>query len=227
MKKMILMGVLSLLPLSSLAQNPTFEQPPLPYSSTSALEPTISSETVDLHWNKHLAGYFNKLNSLANGTDYEAMTLEEICLAAPHGAIYNNAAQAWNHLLYFNTLNPKGSKRPTGELKQSINRDFGSLENFKAIFEKAGAAQFGSGWVWLTVNNNGKLEVLSTPNARNPLGSERIPLLGIDVWEHAYYLDYQNRRSEHLSKIWDIVDFSTIEDRYREAKKGGFKARVL
>ena len=142
------------------------------------------------------------------------MELEEIIEQAPEGALLNNASQAWNHIFYFFTLSPDGGGKPTGRLAQAIDRDFGSFDEFKKAFVDAGIGLFGSGWVWLASDSNGKLFIIQGLNAQNPLRDGLQPLLTFDVWEHAYYLDYQNRRADALNKLWDIVDWSIIESRY-------------
>ncbi len=196
----------------ALAQGGAFTLPNLPYK-TDALEPVITQQTIELHWGKHLRGYINNLNKLVPDSQYKDATLEEMATNAT-GAIFNNAAQTWNHILYFNTFSPDGSREPKGKLLKAIERDFGSVEEFKSEFQKKGAAIFGSGWVWLSKDSKGKLHITAESNAGNPLDENLVPLIGIDVWEHAYYLDYQNRRAEHLQKIWDIVDWNIVEDRY-------------
>ncbi|MBO5052618.1 MAG: superoxide dismutase [Muribaculaceae bacterium] len=190
-----------------------YTQPDLPYD-INALEPTISERTVDFHYGKHEKAYIDNLNKLIKGTEYEDMELEEIIEQAPEGALLNNASQAWNHIFYFFTLSPDGGGKPTGRLAQAIDRDFGSFDEFKKAFVDAGIGLFGSGWVWLASDSNGKLFIIQGLNAQNPLRDGLQPLLTFDVWEHAYYLDYQNRRADALNKLWDIVDWSIIESRY-------------
>lgn len=190
-----------------------YTQPDLPYD-INALEPTISERTVDFHYGKHEKAYIDNLNKLIKGTEYEDMELEEIIEQAPEGALLNNASQAWNHIFYFFTLSPDGGGKPTGRLAQAIDRDFGSFDEFKKAFVDAGIGLFGSGWVWLASDSNGKLVIIQGLNAQNPLRDGLQPLLTFDVWEHAYYLDYQNRRADALNKLWDIVDWSIIESRY-------------
>lgn len=190
-----------------------YTQPDLPYD-INALDPTISERTVDFHYGKHEKAYIDNLNKLIKGTEYEDMELEEIIEQAPEGALLNNASQAWNHIFYFFTLSPDGGGKPTGRLAQAIDRDFGSFDEFKKAFVDAGIGLFGSGWVWLASDSNGKLFIIQGLNAQNPLRDGLQPLLTFDVWEHAYYLDYQNRRADALNKLWDIVDWSIIESRY-------------
>ncbi len=177
----------------------------LPYEQN-ALAPCISAETVSYHYNKHHKGYVDKLNELIRGTAYEEMSLEELINSAEYtdkAAIFNNAAQVWNHDFYWKSLSPKGGGKPGGDLGKRIDADFGGYEKFLDEFAEAGIAQFGSGWVWL-VENQGKLKITKTSNAENPLTQELgKPLLVLDVWEHAYYLDYQNRRSDYLTTALD------------------------
>ena len=141
------------------------------------------------------------------------MDLEEI-ITSSKGPLFNNASQAWNHIFYFFTFSPDGSREPSGELRRAIDRDFGSFDKFKEAFVEAGVGLFGSGWVWLSRDNDGKLVITQGPNASNPLTEGLTPLLTFDVWEHAYYLDYQNRRADALKALWDIVDWDVVEGRY-------------
>lgn len=189
-----------------------YQQPELPYSSD-ALTPVISQETIDFHYGKHEKAYIDNLNRLIKGTDYEDMELEDI-IRHSEGALFNNASQAWNHIFYFFSFAPNSGGEPGGELRKAIDRDFGSFENFKKEFEDAGAGLFGSGWVWLSRDEDGKLFITQEKNAGTPLKTGLIPLLTFDVWEHAYYLDYQNRRADHLRRLWDIVDWDVVESRY-------------
>lgn len=190
----------------------TYEQPTLPYQPD-ALEPVISRETIDYHYGKHEKAYIDNLNKLIKGTEYEDMDLEEI-IRHSDGALYNNAAQAWNHIFYFFTFSPEGNREPTGDLRRAIDRDFGSFDKFKETFEQAGASLFGSGWVWLSRDDDGKLFISQGQNAQNPLKDGLVPLLTFDVWEHAYYIDYKNLRASYLKKMWDIVDWDIVADRY-------------
>ncbi len=189
-----------------------YEQPQLPYSRQ-ALEPVISAETIDYHYGKHEKAYIDNLNRLIKDTEFEDMSLEEI-IAHSKGALFNNASQAWNHIFYFFTFAPDGSREPQGDLRKAIDRDFGSFENFKKAFVDAGVGLFGSGWVWLSRDEEGKLFITQGQNADNPIVSGLTPLLTFDVWEHEYYLDYQNRRADALTKLWDIVDWDIVESRY-------------
>lgn len=189
-----------------------YEQPDLPYQRD-ALAPAISPETVDFHYGKHEKAYIDNLNRLIKDTEFEDMDLEEIIVNA-EGPLFNNASQAWNHIFYFFTFSPDGSREPGGELRKAIDRDFGSFEKFKEAFVEAGVGLFGSGWVWLCRDNDGKLIITQGSNAQNPLTDGLTPLLTFDVWEHAYYLDYQNRRADALRALWDIVDWDVVESRY-------------
>jgi len=190
-----------------------FELMVLPYAED-ALEPVISKETIVFHHGKHLAGYVNNLNGLLPGSGFEEVTLEEIVCKAS-GGILNNAGQILNHEMYFGQFKaPQVDNKPTGQLTEAIVRDFGSFEAFKETFQKAGTTLFGSGWVWLSADKDGKLVITQEPNAANPIQKGLKPLLTFDVWEHAYYLDYQNRRVDHLAALWDIVNWSVVEKRY-------------
>ena len=190
-----------------------FELMVLPYA-VEALEPVISKQTLEFHHGKHLAGYVNNLNGLLPGSGFEEMTLEEIVCKAT-GGILNNAGQILNHNLYFGQFAaPKTDNAPKGKLAEAIARDFGSFDAFKEAFQKGGATLFGSGWVWLSADQDGKLVITQEPNAANPVQKGLKPLLTFDVWEHAYYLDYQNRRAAHLSALWQIVNWEEIEKRY-------------
>ena len=189
-----------------------FELMALPYA-IDALEPVISKQTLEFHHGKHLAGYVNNLNALLPGSGFEEMMLEEIVCKA-QGGILNNAGQILNHELYFGQFAaPKADNAPTGKLTEAIVRDFGSFEAFKEAFQKSGATLFGSGWVWLSADQNGKLVITQEPNAANPVQKGLKPLLTFDVWEHAYYLDYQNRRPDHLAALWQIIDWDAVSAR--------------
>lgn len=189
-----------------------YSQPRLPYAPD-ALTPAISQETVEYHYGKHEKAYIENLNKLIEGTEYEDMELEDI-IRSSSGPLFNNASQAWNHIFYFFSFSPDGGGEPTGRLRAAIDEQFGSFEAFKDDFVKAGATLFGSGWVWLSKDADGNLFITQQPNAGNPMTDGLTPLLTFDVWEHAYYLDYQNRRADALKALWDIVDWDVVEGRY-------------
>ena len=190
-----------------------YELPPLPYDYT-ALEPSISKNTLEFHHDKHHAAYVSKYNDAVKGTELDSKPIEEVIKTIAGNpekqGLFNNAAQAWNHSFYWQCMKPSGGGTPTGDLAKKIDADFGSFEKFAAAFKAAGATQFGSGWAWL-VKDGDRLKVTKTLNAENPLTSGQIPLLTMDVWEHAYYLDYQNKRpayiDDFLGKLvnWDFV----------------------
>jgi Fe-Mn family superoxide dismutase len=189
-----------------------FELVKLPYAAN-ALEPTIGQKTIECHHGKHLQTYVNNLNNLVQGTKFENLDLETI-VKESDGVIFNNAGQVLNHNLYFTQFSPQGGGAPSGKLAAAIDAAFGSFENFRKEFETAGAGLFGSGWVWLAADKDGKLSITKESNAGNPVTKGLKPLLGFDVWEHAYYLDYQNRRADHLKALWAIVDWKAVEARY-------------
>ena len=185
----------------------------LPYAPD-ALEPVISAGTLSFHHGKHLLAYVNNLNAALPGSGLEGKSLEEIVLNA-QGGMLNNAGQILNHNLYFSQLtSPKADNAPTGPLAEAINAGFGSFEAFKEAFAKAGATLFGSGWVWLAADAEGKLHITQEPNAANPIQRGLRPVMTMDVWEHAYYLDYQNRRPDHLAAMWQIIDWDVVSARY-------------
>ena len=185
----------------------------LPYAQD-ALEPVISQQTLEFHHGKHLAAYVNNLNGLLEGSGFENATLEEIVCKAS-GGILNNAGQILNHELYFGQFCGKPTKKePTGALAEAIAKDVGSFDAFKEEFQKKGATLFGSGWVWLSADKDGKLVITQETNAANPVQRGLTPLLTFDVWEHAYYLDYQNRRPDHLAALWAIIDWNVVEKRF-------------
>ena len=193
--------------------NGKFELMALPYAED-ALEPVISRQTIGFHYGKHLQGYVNNLNGMLGGTPLEGQPLESIVRQA-EGGMLNNAGQILNHELYFGQFKaPCADNQPTGRLAEAIVRDFGSFETFKDEFQKKGAALFGSGWVWLSADADGQLVITQETNAGNPVQRGLTPLLTFDVWEHAYYLDYQNRRPDHLAALWQIVDWQVVEQRY-------------
>ena len=184
----------------------------LPYEAD-ALEPVISKETLGFHHGKHLNAYVNNLNGLIEGTKYADMSLEEIVKTAD-GGVFNNAGQILNHEMYFTQFRaPKADNKPTGVIAQWIDQQFGSFEAFKEEFAKKGATLFGSGWVWLSADKDGKLVITQEPNANNPVQRGLKPLLTFDVWEHAYYIDYQNRRPDHLAALWQIVNWDVVNER--------------
>ena len=190
-----------------------FELMALPYAPE-ALEPVISRETIAFHHGKHLAGYVNNLNALLPDTKWAGLELEEIVKQAD-GGVLNNAGQILNHNLYFSQFAaPKADNQPVGKLAEAIDKQFGSFETFKEEFQKKGATLFGSGWVWLSADADGKLVITQESNAANPVQKGLKPLLTFDVWEHAYYLDYQNRRLDHLAALWQIIDWKAVEQRY-------------
>ena len=187
----------------------------LPYAPD-ALEPAISRETIEFHHGKHLQTYVDNLNKLIAGTEFESLSLEEI-VCRSQGAIFNNAGQILNHNLYFSQFAPAKTNPDTSTpspLFSAINRDFGSLDAFKAEFEQKGTTLFGSGWVWLSADKDGKLVITQEPNAANPITKGLRPLLTMDVWEHAYYIDYRNRRAAHLQALWPIINWDVISARY-------------
>ncbi|HIX73888.1 MAG TPA: superoxide dismutase [Candidatus Parabacteroides intestinipullorum] len=188
-----------------------FELIQLPYEAN-ALEPVISARTISFHYDKHLSNYVNTLNKLIENTPFEAMSLEEI-VKQSDGPIFNNAGQVLNHNLYFTQFSPT-HKAPNGKLAEAINSQWGSLENFQKEFSNAGVTLFGSGWAWLSKNQAGELVITKEPNAGNPLTKGLTPLLCFDVWEHAYYLDYQNRRADQLNDLWKIVDWEIVGQRF-------------
>ncbi|MDR1259404.1 MAG: superoxide dismutase [Tannerellaceae bacterium] len=189
-----------------------FELVKLSYA-VSDLEPVISRQTVEFHHGKHLQTYVNNLNNLIQGTKFEDAGLE-IIVRESEGAMFNNAGQVLNHNLYFTQFSPAGGGEPSGKLSAAINAAWGSSDNFRKEFEAAGVSLFGSGWVWLAKDRDGKLSIVREANAGNPVTKGLTPLLGFDVWEHAYYLDYQNRRVDHLKDLWKIVDWTAVGNRY-------------
>jgi Fe-Mn family superoxide dismutase len=186
-----------------------FELPELPFDK-GALIPVISEETLEYHWGKHHAAYVNNLNKLIDGTEFTNMDLETIIKKAD-GGIFNNAAQTWNHTFFWNSLSSNGGGKPGGDLLAAIERDFGSFDNFKSKFSTAAATLFGSGWAWLVKNDDGKLEIMQASNAGTPLTTGKKAILTIDVWEHAYYIDYRNARPKFIEKYWDIVNWNNAE----------------
>ena len=188
------------------------ELPTLPYARD-ALAPVISRETLDYHYGKHHQTYVTNLNNLITGTEYENSTLEEIIRSAD-GGIFNNAAQVWNHTFYWNCLSPNGGGEPAGPLADAITQRFGSFDAFRETFTKSAVTNFGSGWTWLVKNADGELDVVNTSNAGNPMTDGLTPLLTIDVWEHAYYIDYRNARPQYLDEIWKIINWDFVSANY-------------
>jgi len=189
-----------------------FELPPLPYAQN-ALEPTISAETLEYHYGKHHQTYVNNLNNLVPGTEFEGLSLEEIITKAS-GGIFNNAAQVWNHTFYWNCMTPDAKGRPSGELAADIDKTFGSFDQFKEDFSKSAATNFGSGWTWLVKKKDGSIAIVNTSNAGCPLTEGQTPLLTVDVWEHAYYIDYRNARPKYLEAFWGLVNWDFVEANY-------------
>ncbi|NOZ08679.1 MAG: superoxide dismutase [Fe] [FCB group bacterium] len=184
--------------------------PELPYAKD-ALEPHISSETLEYHYGKHHQAYVNNLNNLIPGTEYADLDLEEIIKRAS-GGLFNNAAQVWNHSFYWNCLSPAGGGEPVGELADKISATFGSFAEFRAQFSKKALTTFGSGWAWLVKNADGSLEITSTSNAGSPLTEGKTPLLTCDVWEHAYYVDYRNARAKYIEAFWNLVNWEFVAE---------------
>ncbi len=191
------------------------EMPKLPYA-TNALEPVISQKTIEYHYGKHLQTYVDNLKKFVVGTEFEGKSVEQIVEKAPEGPIFNNAGQVLNHTLYFLQFKAPSAaaKEPKGKLKDAIIRDFKSFEDFKNEFAATSVGLFGSGWAWLAADKDGKLHISKEANGSNPLHHGLKPILGFDVWEHAYYLDYQNRRPDHIKALWDIIDWEKVEERY-------------
>jgi Fe-Mn family superoxide dismutase len=190
----------------------THELPPLPFAKD-ALEPVISAETIDFHYGKHHQAYVTNLNNLVPGTAFENAPLEDIVMQA-EGGVFNNAAQVWNHTFYWNGLSPDGGGEPTGALADAISQAFGSFAAFKEAFIKSAIGNFGSGWTWLVRNKDGSVAIVNTSNAANPLRDGKKPLLTIDVWEHAYYIDYRNARPKYLDEIWKLVNWDFVAANY-------------
>lgn len=196
-----------------------FELPSLNYSFD-ALEPHVDTKTMQIHHGKHHAGYTNNLNNAIKGTDLETMSIETILaeLDLNNTAVRNNGGGFFNHSLFWNVMSPNGGGVPSGDLASAINDSFGSFDEFKSAFSKAAGTRFGSGWAWLCVHPGGKLEVCSTPNQDNPLmkgiGCGGQPILGLDVWEHAYYLNYQNRRPDYISGFFNVINWNFVSELY-------------
>lgn len=188
------------------------ELPALPYEKN-ALEPVISAETIDYHYGKHHQTYVTNLNNLIPGTEFENMALEDI-IRKSSGGVFNNAAQVWNHSFYWNCLSPNGGGEPGGALADAINAKFGSFDEFKAAFSQSAATNFGSGWTWLVKNDDGSVELMNTSNAGCPLTEGKTPLLTVDVWEHAYYVDYRNARPKYLEAIWEKINWDFVAQNF-------------
>jgi len=201
----------------------SFELPSLPYAHD-ALEPHIDARTMEIHHGKHHAGYTNKLNAAIEGTDLDSKTIEDILqgMDMNNKAVRNNGGGYYNHCLFWEVMSPNGGGSPSGDLANAINDAFGSFEAFKDEFSKAAATRFGSGWAWLCVQKGGKLDICSTPNQDNPLmpgvGCGGTPILGLDVWEHAYYLHYQNRRPDYISHFFNVINWENVSDRFNKSK---------
>jgi len=191
-----------------------FELPKLPYKLDS-LVPIISQETLEFHYGKHHQAYVNNLNGLVAGTEFESSDLESI-IKRSEGAIFNNAAQIWNHTFYFESFSMDGRKSPAGQLADDIDKTFGSFESFRELFTKSAATLFGSGWAWLAEKDDGTIQIMQESNAGNPLKKGLKPLLTCDVWEHAYYIDYRNRRPDYIKAFWEIIDWDIIGSRYQK-----------
>ncbi|MFP4130746.1 MAG: superoxide dismutase [Thiohalospira sp.] len=187
--------------------------PDLPYSKD-ALEPHISAETLEYHHGKHHNTYVTKLNGLIPGTEFENASLEEIIRKAPAGGIFNNAAQVWNHTFYWNCMSPDGGGEPSGALADAINAKFGSFADFKEKFSEMAVGNFGSGWTWLVKKADGSVEIVNTSNAGNPLRDGDTPLLTIDIWEHAYYIDYRNARPKYVENFWNLVNWDFVASNF-------------
>ena len=192
------------------------ELPKLPYDLKD-LAPFVSEEQMDFHYNKHHAGYFTKLNALIDGKPEADLPLRDLVIKSS-GGVFNNAAQAWNHTFFWNCMSPSGGGKPKGELLEMITRDFGSLEDFKKKLSDSAAALFGSGWAWLAKDNTGKLEIMPLSNADTSLKYGKEPILTLDVWEHAYYIDYRNRRPDFIEKFWDVVNWEFVAKTCSEKK---------
>ncbi|HET8839047.1 MAG TPA: superoxide dismutase [Flavobacteriaceae bacterium] len=201
----------------------SFELPKLPYAFD-ALEPNIDARTMEIHHDKHHAGYTSKLNAAIEGSELDNKNIIDILtgLDMSNKAVRNNGGGYYNHSLFWKVMSPNGGGAPSGDLAQAIDNAFGSFESFKDAFSKAAATQFGSGWAWLCVHKGGKLEICSTPNQDNPLmpntGCGGTPILGLDVWEHAYYLHYQNRRPDYIDAFFNVINWEEVSKRYEEGK---------
>jgi Fe-Mn family superoxide dismutase len=189
----------------------TYQLPELPYAPD-ALQPVLSEETLEYHYGKHHRSYVKKLNAAIKDSEWQDLPLETLIQRAD-GGLFNNAAQTWNHSFYWNGLSPDGGGAPAGELAEALDSEFGSLQAFKSAFKQAAISNFGSGWTWLVRTIDGGLEIVNTSNADNPMRKTLHPLLTVDVWEHAYYIDYRNGRADYLDAIWDIVNWKFVAAR--------------
>jgi Fe-Mn family superoxide dismutase len=194
-----------------------YELPSLKYVAGD-LAPHLSAETLEYHHGKHHLAYVNNLNNLLPGSPFEDASLETMIMKA-EGGIFNNAAQVWNHTFYFTTLSPTGKRAPSGTIASAIDAEYGSFEAFREVFSSAAATLFGSGWAWLSMKPDGRLTITQEQNAGNPIRSGLVPLLTCDVWEHAYYIDYRNRRPDYIKAFWEMLDWKVIGERYDEALK--------
>lgn len=189
-----------------------FELPKLPYR-LDALVPFVSEETLEYHYGKHHQAYVNNLNGLIPGTEFENATLETIIKKA-EGGIFNNGAQVWNHTFYFEAFSRSGRREPSGDLAEAIRKSFGTIDAFKEQFNKSAATIFGSGWAWLAKSQDGSVQIVQESNAGNPLKKGLIPLMTCDVWEHAYYIDYRNKRPDYIKNFWEILDWDVVSARF-------------
>jgi Fe-Mn family superoxide dismutase len=195
----------------------SFQQPPLPFTMN-ALKPFLSEEQLTYHYGKHHATYFKNLNGLVEGKPEADMPLREVVIQST-GPVFNNAAQAWNHSFYWDCMSPKGGDKPKGTLAEAIQRDLGGFEAFKKTMSEAAVKLFGSGWAWLATDKGGKLEIMPLGNADNPLKHGKEPILTIDVWEHAYYVDYRNERAKYVDGFWDVANWNFADKCYAAAVK--------
>ncbi|MCS0589298.1 superoxide dismutase [Massilia norwichensis] len=186
--------------------------PPLPYAKD-ALQPTMSAETLEFHYGKHHQAYVTNLNNLIKGTEFENLSLEEI-IKKSQGGIFNNSAQVWNHTFFWNCMKPNGGGAPTGPVADAINAKWGSFDKFKEEFQKSAVSNFGSGWTWLVKKADGTVDIVNTSNAGTPLTTENKALLTVDVWEHAYYIDYRNARPKFVESWWNIVNWDFVNQNF-------------
>jgi Fe-Mn family superoxide dismutase len=186
--------------------------PPLPYAKD-ALQPTMSAETLEFHYGKHHQAYVTNLNNLIKGTEFENLSLEEI-IKKSQGGIFNNSAQVWNHTFFWNCMKPNGGGAPTGPVADAINAKWGSFDKFKEEFQKSAVSNFGSGWTWLVKKTDGSVDIVNTSNAGTPLTTENKALLTVDVWEHAYYIDYRNARPKFVESWWNLVNWDFVNQNF-------------